>query len=341
MSIERKSFGMHDGKEVFSYTLDNKKGLTAEIITYGGILRRLIYNGTDVVLGRDSLEEYLENNGCYGALIGRNSNRIENSEFELNGKVYKLNPNNGRNNLHGGLVGFNKRVWESEATDGAEPALKLSLISPDGEEGFPGNVTVTVTYTLTCENGIKLHYEAISDSDTVVNLTNHSYFNLNGHSSGVCDNHTLWLGSSFFTPNTDECMPYGEVWKSAGTPFDFTAPKTLGEGFASDYEQIKMFGGFDHNLALDGRGLRLAATLTGDKTGITMDMYTDQSAVQLYTGNMIQEGRVCKDGAVYSKHCGICLETQAFPNSLKYSHYPNGILKKGEKYDTVTEYRFR
>lgn len=180
MSIEKKNFGTHDGKEVFSYTLDNGNGLTAEIITYGGILRKLIYKGTDVVLGRDSLEEYLENNGCYGALIGRNSNRIENSEFELNGKLYKLNPNNGRNNLHGGLIGFNKRVWDAEAFDGTEPALKLSLISPDGEEGFPGNVTVTVTYTLTNKNGIKLHYEATSDADTVVNLTNHSYFNLNG-----------------------------------------------------------------------------------------------------------------------------------------------------------------
>ena len=340
MSITKAIFGQADGREVFSYTLDNGKGLCAEIITYGGILRKLIYKGVDVVTGRDTMEEYLDNDGYFGALVGRNSNRIENSEFELNGKVYKLNANDGAANLHGGIKCFSRKVWDAESFDGEEPSLVLSLVSPDGEEGFPGEATVKVTYTVTNDNAIRIHYEAECDQDTVMNLTNHAYFNLNGHTSGTVDNHKLWMNSSFYTPNTKECFPTGEVLSVSGTPFDFRTEKTLGEGFASDYEQIKMFGGYDHNFALDGRGMRLCVKLTGDETGIVMETYTDQSGVQLYTGNMMASDRVCKDGAVYGTHNALCLETQAFPNCLKHSHFPGAILNKGQKYDTTTEYKF-
>lgn len=339
LSITKEKYGEFEGKEVFAFTLSNGD-LKAEIINYGGIITKLVYEGVDVVLGRDSMEEYEKNSGCLGALIGRNSNRIENSEFELNGKVYKLFANNGRNNLHGGKIGFDKKVWDAEMVDDDEPSLVLSLTSPDGEEGFPGEVKVKVTYTLTNDNGIMIHYEGESDSDTVLNMTNHTYFNLNGHDSGVVDGHTLWLNSEFYTPNSDECMPYGEIHAVNKTPFDFSTDETLGERFVSDFEQIKMFNGFDHNFAISGTGYRLAGKLTGDKTGIEMEMYTDQKGVQIYTANGFDSKRVYKNGAVYGAHHAVCLETQDFPNNLKFSHFPSAILRKGEKYDTTTTYKF-
>ena len=338
--IEKKEYGRVGEKEVYLYKLDNGRGLSAEIITYGGILRTLTFDGTDVVLGRDSLEEYMNNTGCYGALIGRNSNRIANGEFTLNGVKYTLAKNNGNNNLHGGLVGFGKRVWDSKAIDKEEPSLVLTLVSADGDEGFPGKVKVKVTYTLTSDNAITIHYEGKSNRDTLLNMTNHTYFNLNGHASGTVDDHTLKMASGFYTPNTPECMPYGVVEKTEGTPFDFTEGLRLGDGFASDHEQIKLFSGYDHNFALDGFGYREFATLSGDKTGIIMTAYTDRPAVQIYSGNGIDSERVCKEGAKYPVHGGVCLETQVFPNAMEYSHFPSPILKKGEKYDTVTAFRF-
>lgn len=338
--IEKKDYGRVGEKEVYLYKLDNGRGLSAEIITYGGIIRTLTFDGTDVVLGRDSLEEYMNNTGCYGALIGRNSNRIANGEFTLDNVKYTLAKNNGNNNLHGGLVGFGKRVWDSKAVDKEEPSLVLTLVSADGDEGFPGKVKVKVTYTLTKNNAIRIHYEGKSSRDTLLNMTNHTYFNLNGHASGTVDNHTLKMASSFYTPNTPECMPYGVVEKTEGTPFDFREGLRLGDGFSSDHEQIKLFSGYDHNFALDGFGYREFAVLTGDESNITMTAYTDRPAVQIYSGNGIDEERVCKDGAKYPKHGGVCLETQVFPNAMEYSHFPSPILKKGEKYDTVTEFRF-
>jgi len=341
MSVNKIKFGEVDGREVYSYILDNGNGLCAEILTYGGIIRKLVYKGVDVVHGRDSMEEYLDNRGYFSALIGRNSNRIENSEFEINGKIYKLFANDGKNNLHGGKVGFDKKIWDADAVDSEEPSLVLTTFSPDGEEGFPGNVNVKVTYTLTADNSIRLHYEGESDADTVLNMTNHAYFNMNGHSSGTVDGHTLSLDSSFFTPNTDECIPNGEILSVKGTPFDFSTPETMGERFKSDYEQIRMFGGFDHNFVLNGRGYRKVGEYTGDKSGITMEIYTDQSGIQVYSGNMIDENRVCKDGTVYKIHSAVCFETQAFPNNLRFSHFPGAILRKGDKYNTTTAYKFR
>ena len=340
MSISKTNFGKIQGKEIYAYTLANKNGLTAEILNYGGIIRKLVYKNVDVVLGRDTIEEYQNNEGYFSAIIGRNSNRIENAEFTLNGKTYKLYKNDGRNNLHGGKDGFDKKIWDAQMVDGDESALVLTTESYDGEEGFPGNLRVKVTYTLKNDNSLEIHYEGQCDADTVLNMTNHAYFNLNGHASGSVDNHSLWLDSSFYTPNSNECMPVGDVLSVKNTPFDFTTHETMSERFASNHEQIKMFGGFDHNFALNGRGYRKFGEFKGDKSGIVMEMYTDLCGVQIYTGNGIEKNRVCKDGAVYSTHQGVCFETQVFPNNLKYSHFPTAILKKGQKYDTVTAFKF-
>ena len=339
MSVKKVKFGDYNGSEVYLYTLTNNSGLSAEILNYGGIIRKLVYKGVDVVLGRDTMEEYIDNDGYFGALIGRNSNRIENAEFELGGKTYKLYVNEGNSNLHGGKEGFDKKVWNAETKDGEEPSLILTYTSPDGEEGFPGEVKVQVTYTLTNDNSIKIHYLGKTDKDTVLNMTNHSYFNLNGHASGKVDGHLLRVDSDFYTPNSAGCMPNGEVLSVKNTPFDFSTEETLGERFKSSHEQMRMFDGIDHNFAIKGRGYRKAASVKGDKSGIIMEVYTDTAGVQVYTTNQLKE-RKCKEGAVYGKHSAVCLETQAFPNNLSFSHFPDGILRKNEIYDTTTAYKF-
>lgn len=341
MSITKKQFGEYNGENVYVYTLINKNGMSAEILNYGGIIRKLIYKDTDVVLGRDTMKEYTNNRGYFSALIGRNSNRIKNSEFELNGSIYKLFTNNGKNNLHGGKTGFDKKIWDAKMVDEEEPSLVLSAVSPDGEEGFPGIVNVEVTYTLTNDNALEIHYIGKADADTILNMTNHAYFNLNGHSSGSIKNHSLWLDSDFYTPNSDDCIPTGEILSVKNTPFDFSEEHIIEEGLKSEHNQIKKFGGFDHNFVLNGRGYRRVGRCTGDKSGITMEIYTDQIGIQVYSGNLIEEGRICKDGVVYGKHHGICFETQSFPNSINFSHFPSPVLKKGEIYDTVTSYKFR
>ncbi len=337
--IKKQSFGYVNEKEVYLYTLDNGKGLKAEITNFGGIVKSLYVNDVDVVLGRDTLEEYLDNDGYFGALIGRNSNRIHNAEFTLNDKKYTLAKNDGNNNLHGGNVGFDKKIWIAEELDRDEPKLALTLLSKDGEEGFPGNAEIKVTYTLTNENGLNIHYESTCDKDTVMNLTNHSYFNLNGHDSGLIDNQTLQVFSGFFTPNTEECVPCGEIIKNDNTPFDLRKPKAFKEVFNSDFEQITKFGGFDHNFVLDGTGYRKIAEAKGDE--ITMEVFTDAVGAQIYTGNFINETCVCKGGTVYGKHHAFCVETQFYPNSMEFSHFPSPVLKAGEKYDTTTEYKFK
>lgn len=343
MAIEKELFGaLKNGEPVYQYTLTNKKGLKAVILSYGGIVKNLFVNGTDVVLGRDTLEEYLDNDGYYGAAIGRHANRIKCGRFIINDKNYAVGANDNGNSLHGGFDGFDKKNWTAyESGSEDEPAIVLTTFSPDGEEGFPGNLHVSITYTLTNENGLVLHYEAISDEDTVVNLTNHSYFNLNGHSSGTIDGHTLQLNADFYTPNSEDCIPRGEILSVKDTPFDFRTPKKIGKDIASDFEQIKMFGGYDHNFVLNGHGFRKSATLEGDISGIKMEMYTDKPGVQIYSGNVIDDKRVCKGGNVYAVHQAVCLETQFFPNGTSFAHFPSPILKKGEKYDFTTEYRFK
>lgn len=342
MSIETKHFDNLNGNEVTAYILNNGKGLEAEILNLGGIIRRLVFDGTDVVLGRDRAEHYYGNDTYFGALIGRNSNRIEGCKFSLNNKVYELAKNDhGRdNNLHGGIHGFDSKIWDAEVVDGDEPSLILSAFSPDGEEGFPGNVEIKVTYTLTKENSLKIHYMGTTDADTILNMTNHSYFNLNGHSSGDVKNHTLQMNCSFYTPNNEACLPDGSVIRIKGTPFDFTSEKKVGTDLECDDYQIKTFDGYDHNFVIDGTGFRKFATVKGDITRITMECYTDLPGVQLYTGNYVTADVPCKNGEEYKPYQGLCLETQFFPNAINCTHFPSPVLKKGEEYDTVTEYKF-
>ena len=345
MSVSCDFFGKTpEGEEVFLYTLENND-IKAEIINFGCIIRRLIVkdkasNELDVVLGRDNLEEYLDNDGYFGAVVGRFANRIRNAQFELNGKVYNTVANDNENTLHGGPSSYAGRVWECIGAEPDSSSVSFELKSPDGDGGFPGNLDIIVTYTLTDDNGIEIHYEAVSDEDTVINLTNHSYFNLNGHNSGDILNHKLKLNSEFFTPASDKLVPYGEVISVKGTPYDFTEFKNVGQDIDSDYEQTKIAGGYDNNLIISGHGMREAAVLIGDKSGIRMTTYTDKPGVQVYSGNFLKGDRVCKDGAVYENHGALCLETQAFPNSLKHSHFPGAVLLKGQKYDTTTEYKF-
>lgn len=349
MAITSKDFGvLPDGGNVTSYTLDNGAGLRAEILNYGGIIKNLYVRDKDgvyrdIVLGRDTLSEYTDNEGYFGALIGRNSNRLANAKIKIDQKMYTLNKNDGNNNLHGGINGFDKKLWDVKAIDDPEePALLLTANSPDGEEGFPGNLDVMVTYTLTKDNALQIHYTAAADKDTVVNLTNHSYFNLNGHDNpNNIDNLKLFIDSKFYTPNNSECMPNGEIHSVFGTPFDFTGEKRLGKDI-NDFsnEQLRMFGGYDHNYIIEGTGFRKCASLWCEENGINMDCYTNCLGVQLYTGNCIDENRVCKGGTVYKKHSALCLETQFFPNALMYNHFPSTVLKSGDKYDSTTEYRF-
>ena len=335
---EKRFFQKTEKGDIYAYTLDNGKGLKAEVLNIGGILRRLEFEGVDVVLGRDDYQKYLYDDCYFGAVVGRNANVIEDAILNINGKEYKLFENYGTSNIHGGKDSFSRKLWTVEEAEKDEPSLILRLFSKDGEEGFPANAEVTVTYTVTNDNSLKIYYEAVADGDTVMNLTNHSYFNLNGHDSGDVKNHILWLNCDFFTPITTELIPDGRILSVKGTPFDFTGAKNI--RIDKDDEQLIFGMGYDHNFSINGRGMRKFAVLEGDKTGIRMECYTDRPAVQLYTGNEIEDSPEGKDGAFYKNHQGVCLEAQAFPNFTRYAHFPDGYLKKGEKYDTVTEYRF-
>lgn len=336
MNITAKPYGtLPDGREVTEYILDNGY-IRAHIINYGGIVTKLFVGDTDVVLGRASLEEYLDNDGYIGAVIGRFANRIAGAKFTLDGTEYNVGRNEGNNSLHGGLEGFDKKLWSATVDN---DALILETVSPDSEEGFPGTLNLCVKYSITPENGLKIEYSAVSDKDTVCNLTNHSYFNLNGYNSGKIYNHKMTMQSRFFTPNNSECMPTGEVLKTEGTPFDFTQGRLLGEAINSDFEQAVMFGGIDHNFALDGTGFRKVLEASGDISGITMEMYTNQPAVQVYTSNALGTG-VNKGDYENTPHDAFCLETQVFPDCVNNSHFPQAVLRKGERYNHITEYRF-
>lgn len=339
MSIKKESAGTACGKDVSLYTLDNEAGLCAQIYDFGGIIRSLKIFGRDVVLGRETLDDYKHNTGYLGAAIGRHANRIKNASFELGGTVYNVGMNDGANSLHGGKIGFDKKVWTAKTSDGKEPSLELSLDSPDGDEGFPGNIHINVTYTLTAQNSLKIKYEAVSDKDTVFNPTNHSYFNLDGHKSGKIYSQTLQVNADFYTPNTEECIPTGEILHVSKTPFDFTKAKELGADILSEDMQINIFSGYDHNFVLRGRGFKKAAALTSSDKTLCMEVYTDMPGMQVYTANCLDEGSY-KDGAKYGMHTAVCLETQRFPNSPNFSHFCPAIIKKDEKFTSVTEYKF-
>lgn len=350
MAIGKKPFGTtEDGRAFSLFTLTNAAGMSADITNLGGAivaLRTPDRTGSlgDIALGYGDPQEYLRNGPYFGVLVGRHANRIEGASFELNGTQYRLAANDGRNHLHGGPGGFHKAVWEAEIAktpDGGE-ALRLTHVSPDGDEGYPGELRVTVVYRLTDDNGLVIDYEAVSDKDTVVNLTNHVYFNLAGHDAGTIDGHELMIDADFFTPIDAECTPTGEVRSVAGTPFDFRTARALGPGLASGDEQIGNAGGYDHNFVLrvGGAAPEKFAELYEPSSGRVMEVYTTKPGVQLYTGNFLDGSDAGKGGVRYGKRAGLCLETQYFPNSMKHRHFPTPVLRAGAAYKHVTVYKF-
>lgn len=339
MAICRELFGAtRDGVPVENITI-RAGGLEAEIITYGGALRalRVPWKGgsTDVVLGYDSLAGYEENGGYLGAIVGRYANRIAGARCLLDGRTVKLVPNEGPNQLHGGPDGFSARVFRVE--DGAEDRVTLACTSPDGEGGFPGELELRVTYTLS-GRALRIRCEASSGKATYCNITNHAYFNLNG--GGGAMDHTLWLAAEHYTPVGPDSIPVAMARPVAGTPFDFTTAKTLSRDIGAADRQLENVGGYDHNFVLTpAQGLRLAARLRGDRSGIVMETWTEKPGIQLYSGNYLDAGGG-KGGVRYGPREGVCLETQYFPDSPNHPEWGDIILRPGGRYDYTTEYRF-
>lgn len=346
--VTKQSFGTVDGRSVDIYTLTNAHGLEAKITNYGGIVTSLrVPDRTgkldDVVLGFDNLEAYLKSTPFFGALIGRYGNRIGKARFTLNGKEYKLAVNDGENTLHGGVKGFDKVVWNAKPLETKNgPALSLTYLSRDGEEGFPGSLSVNVTYTLANTNELKIDYSASTDKDTVVNLTHHSYFNLAGQGNGDILNHQLMINADRFTPVDASLIPTGELLSVKGTPFDFTRTTSIGARINQDDEQLKLGRGYDHNWVLNGRSgqLRQAAKVVESSSGRVMEVWTTEPGMQFYTGNFLDGTLTGKDGKVYKRRYGFCLETQHFPDSPNKPNFPSTVLKAGERYKTTTSYKF-
>ena len=345
MSIKVEPFGKTaDGQAVDVATMTNGKGIEAKVITYGGIIISLKAPDRegkpgDIVLGFDNLDGYLRGHPYFGAIIGRYGNRIGAGKFVLDGVEYKLAVNNGPNHLHGGIKGFDKVMWKIERAQakGDEAILKLSYLSKDGEEGYPGNLRCTVTYTLTADNELKMRYEATTDKATVLNLTNHSYWNLAGQGSGDILGHELMLNADRYTPVDEGLIPTGELKSVKDSPMDFTKSMTIG----SRIKQVDI-GGYDHNFVLNGKGgkMQLCATVYEPTSGRVMEIQTTQPGVQFYTGNFLDGTLTGKDGKVYKKHYAFCLETQHFPDSPNKPNFPSVVLRPGEKYDTTTVHKF-
>lgn len=349
MSVHTKKFGItKDGREVTSYILTNENGMEAEFIDYGACLVKLYVpdrNGkkTDVVLGYDTVEGYENTDTYYGAFVGRNGNRIGGGAFSLNGKEYKLSQNDGDNNLHSGPEGFERKMYEAETfEEEGETTIEFSRLSPDMEQGFPGNLDVTVTYTLTGDNGLVIEYFAVCDQDTLVNLTNHSYFNLSGHDSGNILEQKLKLKASRFAVTNQGLIPTGELRFVEGTPMDFRDFKPIGRDIEADYEPLRFAGGYDHHFEFDKEedGVCLVAEALSEETGIFMEVYTDRPGTQFYAGNFIDGTKAGKGGFVYEKRGGFCLETQLIPDSVHLDCEKNCVLKHGEEFDSTTVYKF-
>lgn len=349
MSIKKNYFGtLPDGTKVDIFTLTNSKKVSVDITNFGGIIVSIVVpdkngNMADVALGYRKLEKYIENPGYIGALIGRHANRIEAAKFELNGKVYELAKNDGNNHLHGGRIGFHNVTWNAETvTENGAEKLVLTHTSPDGEENYPGTLQVKVEYSLTEDNELVIDYKAVSDQDTVVNLTNHAYFNLAGHSSGDVLKHQIYINADSFTPVTNECIPTGEIRSVKGTVMDFTTLKTFTEGLNSSDEQIANGKGYDHNWVLNTKGNieEVATELYDPDSGRLMQVFTTKPGIQFYSGNFLTEDLIGKENAVYSKRTGLCLETQYFPNAMKHRHFPSPILKANQQYHHTTIYKF-
>ena len=348
MSITQESFGTtKNGEKVTLYRITNKNGMIAEVIDYGAILRALFVpdkdgKPDDVVLGFDDIKSYEKNPSFFGSTIGRNANRIAEAKFTINGTEYNLAKNdNKHNNLHSDFkTCFNKKMFKAELKKRSN-AVVFSLESPEMDQGFPGTLTATVTYRLTDDNALEIDYKAVSDKDTVYNPTNDSYLNLAGHASGSAMEQKLMINAKSFTPADKESIPTGEIRSVEGTPFDFTDFHVIGERIEDKYRELRYGKGYDHNFVLDipKRKLGFAAELSDEKSGRSMKVYTDLPGVQFYAGNFIktQNG---KEGCVYTKRCGVCLETQYFPNAINQKGFASPLLKAGKKFHSVTKYVF-
>lgn len=349
-TVTKQSFGKTAaGENIDLYTLTNAHGVEVKITNYGGIVISLKVpdrNGKlgDVVLGFNDLDDYLKPHPNFGALIGRYGNRIAKGRFTLNGVEYKLAVNNGENHLHGGIKGFDKVIWTGrEMKTKAGPAVVLNYLSKDGEEGYPGNLSVRVVYTLTNNDELKIDYSAATDKDTVTNLTHHSYFNLAGEGNGDILNHLLTINADRFVPTDAGSIPTGELRPVAGTPFDFRKATAIGARINEDDEQLKFGNGYDHTWVINGRPgtLRLAATAYEPTSGRKLQVWTTEPGVQLYTGNFLDGTLTGKSGESYQRRFGFCLETQHFPDSPNQPSFPTTTLKKGATYKSTTIYRFQ
>ncbi len=349
--IKRSDFLDGAGNKIADcFTLSNGVS-SVKITNYGGIIMDIIVpdrNGilADVNLGFDTLDGYKGCDGYLGAIIGRYANRIKGGAFCINDSGYTLYKNNGNNHLHGGKVGFDQKVWGYDIIEGDTGSeLKLTLFSPDGQEGYPGNLVVTVIYSLSAQNGLGIEYKAVTDKDTIINLTNHAYFNLKGHDSGSIVDHEIMINSKLYTKPDSESIPTGEIVAVAGTPMDFTTYKPIGNCIDDfGYEDIKLAGGYDHNYIIDkkryDKQLELAAVVKEASSGRVMKVLTNKPAVQLYTANMLANGVKGKGGCTYNRRGGLCLETQFYPDSPNKSHFTNCVLTAGEVYSYKTVYAF-
>lgn len=338
--MEKKSFG-----EANLYVFENKNGMKMALTDFGATLVSLTApdrdgNFPDVTLGYDTAEKYRE---CpapnFGGIIGRNANRIKDARFVLNGKEYRLDKNDGENNLHSGYAQYNLRKWEVKEIRGC--GITFAIYSPDGDQGYPGDLFVMVTYTLSDDNVLLIEYYAKPEGETVINMTNHAYFNLNGHDSGTILGHDMWIDSDAFTATGNTLIPTGKILPVLDTPMDFRIKKEVGRDIDSSYEALIFGGGYDHNWCLNNHGnFKKVAELSSGKTGIAMDVYTDRPGLQVYTGNFLS-GEYGKGGARYLKRSGICFETQNYPDAVNKANFPSCIYGKGEEYRTKTAYAFR
>jgi aldose 1-epimerase len=345
-AFEEEPFGkLPDGAAVTAYTLKNKNGVSVTILNYGGIVSKFLAPDragklADVVLGCDRIEDYVATSPYFGCITGRVANRIANAKFTLDGVEYKLAANNGKHSLHGGTKGFDKRIWKAEPMlTAAGPTLKLTYLSKDKEEGYPGNLACTVTYTLTSDNGLRIDYLATTDKPTPVNITNHSYFNLAGHNSGNILDHVLVLLADKYTPSDETLIPTGKIEKVAGTPFDFTLSEPIGKRI----KEIKADPvGYDlnyvHGTKREANPMSVA-TVTDPKSGRKLEVLTTEPGIQFYTGNFLSGKEKGKGGAVYNQYAAFCLETQFFPDSPNQPAFPSITLKPGEEYRHTTIYR--
>lgn len=338
---------MPDGQEVHLYTLTNSNGMQVAITNYGARIVSILApdrNGmmADVVLGFDNLPDYMKYNTYFGALVGRYANRIGGAKFALDGKVYHLPVNNGPNSLHGGIKGFDKQFWAAEEVRGEEPSLVMTYSSKDGEEGYPGNMQAKVVYTLTKDNSLKINYSATTDKDTVINLTNHSYFNLAGEGNGDILKQILMINSSKITPVDANQIPTGKIADVAGTPFDFRKPTPIGAHINEDNQQLKIGKGYDINYIIDRNcpGLELAARAYDPGSGRELEVYTTEPGVQFYSGNFLDGSVRGKGGKAYGSRSAFCLETQHYPDSPNHPDFPTTELKSGQTFNQVTVFKF-